>query len=72
MTAPLLDQNLGIQLDQTIEIDPQLGVAAIVWLSTGATSTSSASTKAEVAKVNLRQVGLHRLDSSIIPSDRKR
>ncbi len=49
--APILTPERCSQLDALVTTDPELGVAPLVWLGDGATTASSESVKAEVAKL---------------------
>ncbi|MGH3684366.1 MAG: DUF4158 domain-containing protein [Pseudonocardiaceae bacterium] len=61
------------QLDHLIVTDTDLGVAPLVWLDTGATSSSPESIKAEITKLGyLRKLGADRLDLSMIGPERLR
>ena len=74
MLSPVLTPTVRHGLDSLIGApDPEIGMARLVWLHTGASSASSRSIRKEVAKLDyLRRTGAHRLDLSPIPSDRRR
>ena len=74
MLSPVLTPAVRHRLDLLIGAsDPEIGMARLVWLHTGASSASPKSIRKEVAKLDyLRRVGAHRVDLSPIPSDRRR
>jgi hypothetical protein len=73
MTSPVLTNTVRRHLDGLIETDPDHGVAPRVWLTTGATTTSGAAIKAEVAKRDrLRHLGADRIELAMINPDRRR
>lgn len=60
-------------LDALVIIDTEAGMAPLVWLDRGATSSSPEAIKAEIAKLSyLRELGADRLDLSAIPPERLR
>lgn len=70
---PLLGPDRCAQLDGLLDTDPAVGVAPLVWLTTGATSCSPEAIKTEVAKLeHLRRLGAHELDLAVIPPERIR
>ena len=73
MLRPVLAAVVLKRLDALIETSPETGVAKLVELNEGASSASPRAIKTEVAKLLfLRQVDAHRLDLSMIASDRRR
>ena len=74
MLSPVLTPAVRHRLDLLIGAsDPEIGMARLVWLHTGALPTSPRSIRAEVAKLDyLRSVGAHRVDLSPMRSDRRR
>jgi TnpA family transposase len=61
------------QLDALVATDPDLGMAPLVWLDKGATSSSPEAIKAEIAKLDyLRERGADDVDLSAIPPERLR
>jgi hypothetical protein len=71
--APQLTPARREQLNPLVITDTDLGVAPLVWLDEGATSSSPESIKAEIVKLTyLRQLEADRLDLSAIPPERLR
>lgn len=61
------------QLDALVATDPDLGMAPLVWLDKGSTSSSPDAIKAEIAKLDyLRELGVDGVDLSAIPPERLR
>lgn len=68
--VPILSPDRCAQLDALLAADPALGVAPLVWLGGGATTTSPESVKAEVAKLaHLRTLDADRPTSTWSASD---
>jgi hypothetical protein len=73
IVLPVLTEALTRSLAQVTDTDPRPGSVPIVWLGAGATSTSAAALKTEIAKLeHLRRFGADRLDLSMITPDRRR
>src|SRR5450756_1878623 len=71
--GPLLTSTRRGQLDRLLATDPDLRVAPLVWLNTGATQASPETIKTEVDKLDyLRGIGADRLDLSMVPPERVR
>ena len=71
--GPLLTSTRRGQLDRLLATDPDLRVAPLVWLNTGATQASPETIKTEVDKLDyLRGIGADRLDLSVVPPERVR
>lgn len=70
---PQLSASRCGQLDALVTTDAELGMAPLVWLARGATSTSPDAIKAEIATLShLRELGADRLDLSAVPPERLR
>lgn len=60
-------------LDALLVVDPELGRTPLAWLGAGATTSSPAAVKAELAKLAyLRGLGAHTLELSALPAQRRR
>jgi hypothetical protein len=71
--GPLLTSTRRGQLDRLLATDPDLRVAPLVWLNTGATQASPETIKTEVDKLGyLRGIDADRLDLSMVPPERVR
>lgn len=61
------------QLDALLEVDPEIGMTRLRWLSTGPVEASPAAVKAEIGKLEfLRALGADTLDLSMLPAERRR
>jgi hypothetical protein len=70
---PQLTPQRRKQLDALVTTDPARGIAPLVWLGEGATSSSAEAIKTEIAKLAyLRKLGADQLDLSSIPPERLR
>ena len=70
---PQLSASRCSQIDALVVTDADLGMAPLVWLDRGATSSSPDAIKAEIAKLSyLRELGADRLDLSAVPPERLR
>ena len=73
MVRPLLTSGVIEALDKLIETDPELRVAPIVWLSSGATASSAVAIKTEIAKLGyIEHILGDRVDVTMIGADRRR
>ncbi|MEU6010142.1 Tn3 family transposase [Streptomyces sp. NPDC047453] len=61
------------ELDEMLEVDPQIGMTRLRWIATGPVEASPAGVRAEVDKLlYLRGLGAHTLDLSVLPAERRR
>jgi Domain of unknown function (DUF4158) len=71
--AHLLDDERRTDLDRLLVVDPQLGRTPLAWLGTGPTQATPGAVNAELKKLAcLRRLGVHSLDLSVLPAERRR